>query len=295
MAGLHLHLHLQTNLSRSSSPRPPSAYQPTTTLLNPTRNAPYWDSIYSDIHTHLKKSIPIREPVTVYEPMHHLTFAPPIATASALCVAACEAVGGHRDDAIVAASAIHLMHATIHTHDNLLLSTKKISEPVSEISRKFTPGIELMTGDGILPFGFELLTGADANDNENDNSEKILKVVIEISRAMGAQGMINGGDDETSDEVGSDQWRGQPRRQLHGCGAACGAIMGGGSTKEIEQLRRFGVFVGKIQGVLSGKGGSGGGEMGLVEKWRGLALKELECFDSKRVEQISSIVNVLCD
>ncbi|KAI7727208.1 hypothetical protein M8C21_033507, partial [Ambrosia artemisiifolia] len=264
---------------RPSSTRPPSAYNtPTTTITNPTRNPSYWDNIYTDIHTHLKKSIPIREPVTVFEPMHDLTFAPPIATASALCVAACELVGGQREDAIVAASAIHLMHATIYTHDNLVVSGRvgaiSGSEPRSgsETLHRFGPNVELMTGDGIMPYGFELLAGS---------------VIIEISRAGGAEGMkmINDGDEY---EVEFDQWRGQ--RQLHGCGAACGAIMGGGTTEEIERLRRYGVYVGKIQGVLSGNVESEGVKKELVEKLRNLALKELECFDSKMVEQISSIV-----
>ncbi|KAL8195564.1 hypothetical protein R6Q57_025967 [Mikania cordata] len=272
MAGLHLPL-CRTNLIRSSSSPASSAYTRPTVV---TRNLSYWDSIYSDIETHLKKAIPIRDPVTVYEPMHHLTFAPPKTTASALCVAACEAVGGNREDAIVAASAIHLMHATIYTHDHLVVTDGSRPESETKITHRFGSNVELLTGDGIMPFGFELLARSTGS-----SSEKILKVIVEITRAVGARGMVAGEDDVI-----------RPDRQLHGCGAACGAILGGGGEEEIERLKRFGVYVEKIQGLLSEKSKDEGAKMELAEKWRALALKELEYFDSKKVEQISTIVGV---
>ncbi|XP_076897079.1 heterodimeric geranylgeranyl pyrophosphate synthase small subunit 2, chloroplastic-like [Bidens hawaiensis] len=265
MAGIHLPL-FQTNLTRpSTTTHPPSAHLNTTTQ----HSLSYWDTIHSDIESHLKKSIPIREPLTVFEPMHYLTFAPPKTSASALCVAACELVGGAREDAIVAASAIHLMHAVIYTHDNLILSDRDAPETVPH---RFGSNIELLTGDGIMPFGFELLAGS---VGATSTSENVLRVIVEITRAVGVQGMVGGED-----------------RQLHGCGAACGAILGGGSVEEIERLKRYGEFVGKVQGVLSGKGESEGGGMELLQKWRDLALKELEGFDSEKVELISSIVKV---
>ncbi|KAI3755875.1 hypothetical protein L1987_55684 [Smallanthus sonchifolius] len=287
MAGLHLPL-CRTNLIRSSSSRPPSAYgRPAAVLVGVTPNLSYWDSIYSDIHSHLKKAIPIRDPISVFEPMHHLTFSPPKTTASALCVAACEVVGGNREDAIVAASAIHLMHAAIYIHDHLLLSDRVGSEPGSEISHRFGSNIELLTGDGIMPFGFELLAGSVTV--AGDNCEKILKVIIEITKAVGAEGMASGGED---DGVEYDRSSGQPSRQLHGCGAACGAIIGGGTAVEIERLKRYGVYVGKVQGLLSEKRKSEGAKMELAEKWRALGMKELECFDCEKIEQISTLLRV---
>ncbi|KAL7585605.1 heterodimeric geranylgeranyl pyrophosphate synthase small subunit, chloroplastic [Lactuca sativa] len=265
----------------STSPARSAYIKPTIVSAGVAQNLSYWDSIHSDIDFHLKKALPIREPISVFEPMHHLVFAPPKTTASALCVAACELVGGNREDAIVAASAIHLMHAAIYTHDHLMLTDSDQKTP-----HRFGPNIELLTGDGIFPFGFELL--AASMDPAGDNSDKILRVIIEITRAAGLQGIVNGQDSD----VEFDQSGGQTRRSLHGCGAACGAILGGGSDDEIERLRRYGVYAGKIQGLLSEIGRKERGKLELVEKWRALALKELEYLDSKRIEQISIIVRV---
>ncbi|KAI3496953.1 hypothetical protein L1887_39331 [Cichorium endivia] len=282
MAGVRLSF-TGTNLR---SPVRPSCHKPTTVAAGVAQNLSYWDSIHSDIESRLKKAITIREPISVFEPMHHLTFAPPKTTASALCVAACELVGGNREDAIVAASAIHLMHAAIYTHDHLMLTDRLRSgqETEPKIYHRFGPNIELLTGDGIFPFAFELLAGS--MDPAVDNSDKILRVIIEITRVIGTEGMVDGQDSD----VEFDQLSGQSLRCLHGCGAACGAILGGGGEEEVERLKRYGVYAGKIQGLLSDMGTHEGGKVKLAEKWRALALKELEYFDSKKIEQISTIV-----
>ncbi|GJX96256.1 heterodimeric geranylgeranyl pyrophosphate synthase small subunit, chloroplastic-like protein [Tanacetum coccineum] len=281
MASAHISIS-RINLShRSISPRL-SSKRRYTTVAHVAQNQSYWESIESDIDSHLKKAIPIREPLTVFEPMHHLTFSPPRTSASGLCVAACELVGSNRADAIVAASAIHLMHAEMYVHENMLLSNRV--EPQPTIPHKFGPKIELMTGDGIMPFGFELLVGS--MDPASNNADKILRVISEIARAIGSKAMISDEDYEAN----IDQSSGQQIHRLHESGAACGAILGGGSEEEIERLKKFGLYAGKIQGLLNKMGKNEEGKIELIEKWRALALKELEHFDSKKIEQISTIV-----
>nr|XP_043628646.1 geranylgeranyl pyrophosphate synthase, chloroplastic/chromoplastic-like [Erigeron canadensis] len=272
-------LHL-ANISRIFNPTALLAYRKTTIVADVAQNLSYLDSIHSDIDSYLKKTITIREPLSVFEPMHHLTFATPKTTASALCVAACELVGGNREDAIVAASAIHLMHAAMYAHEHLLIKGRV--GPKDIIPHQFGPNIELLIGDGILPFGFELLAGCNSASN---NSEKILRVIIEITRAMGAEGMID-------DNQEIDPLIRQPSRQLHGCGAKCGAILGGGNDEEIERLKRYGVCIGKIQRLLSEMEWNERIKVESIEKLKVLALQELENFDSKKVEQISSIIGV---
>ncbi|KAJ7963804.1 Heterodimeric geranylgeranyl pyrophosphate synthase small subunit like [Quillaja saponaria] len=54
----------------------------------------HWASTQADVEAHLRQAIPVREPLSVFEPKHHLVFAAPRNTAPALCIAACELVGG---------------------------------------------------------------------------------------------------------------------------------------------------------------------------------------------------------
>nr|AUZ98418.1 heterodimeric geranylgeranyl pyrophosphate synthase small subunit [Trachyspermum ammi] len=282
---------LKLNLSRSF-------YRPLVVATSSTmeqQNKSYWAAIETQIDTHLKKSITIRPPTTVFEPMHHLTFSASKSTAPPLCVAACELVGGSADDAITAASAIHLMHASAFTHEHLPLSDGPIHVG-STVEHMFKPNIELMTPDGMVPFGFELLG---LSEQAQKNSDRILRVMIEISRAVGSQGMVDGmyqemlhaeskGQDEEIVEYVCKKKEGE----LHACAAACGAILGGGSEEEIEKLRKYGLYVGMIQGMVNGAGKNKEGRFEIVKKLKGLALKELEMFDGKNVDRISTLLEV---
>ncbi|KAF5728408.1 chloroplast heterodimeric geranylgeranyl pyrophosphate synthase small subunit [Tripterygium wilfordii] len=266
----------------------------------------HWASINEDLVTHLKHSIPIRPPLVVFEPMHHLTFAAPETTAPALCIAACELVGGRREEAMAAASALHLIHAAYYAHEHLPLTDR--ARPKPKINHAFGPNIELLTGDGLVPFGFELL--ARSNDlTAQDNSDKILRVITEIARAAGPQGVIDGqycnflytqSNWKDSSQVEMIKRVSEKKEgELHACAAACGAIVGGGSEEEIEKLRKYGLYVGMIKGMLYGIGRNY--EKCLVkeevDKLRTLALNELRDFNNGvELEAISSLVEAeLCN
>nr|ASQ40929.1 geranyl pyrophosphate synthase small subunit type I [Pelargonium graveolens] len=241
----------------------------------------YWDSLNVDIEAYLKKAIPIRPPLTVFEPMHHLVFDAPPSLAPALCIAACEFVGGGRDQAMVAAAAVRLMHAAACAHDKLLSAHKPISRPTAQ--REFESNIKLLTGDGIVPFGFELL----ASEPERSNAGRVVRVVAEIARAVGSQGTVEGQYEEV---VSERMERACEKREgeLHACAGACGAILGGGSEEEVEKLRKYGLYVGMMQGMLRLGGKERFGEM--VERMRCLALNELRDFDGRKIETLSKLV-----
>ncbi|GER43751.1 geranyl-diphosphate synthase [Striga asiatica] len=215
--------------------------------------------------------------------MRHLTLAAPPTTAPSLCVAACELVGGRRTLSLAAAAAVHLIAAAAHIHQNLPLTDRPNPNPRPNVNHIYGPNIELLTGDGIIPFGLELL--AQSMDPAQTNQDKVLRAIIEISRAGGAHGIVEG----HYRELDSEEWEENVCRKkegvLHGCGAACGAILGGGNEEEIEGLRRFGIYAGTIRGLrASSKNGPG-----IEEKIRGLrdlAIKELEIFRGKELVEV---------
>lgn len=133
-------------------------------------------------------------------------------------------------------------------------------------------------------------------DPVQNNSDRILRVIIEITRAVGSNGMVEGLYEEmkcgqSESDMGRVEYVCEKKEgELHACGAACGAILGGGSEEEIEKLRKFGLYAGMIQGMLYGVGKNKEGKMEVVEKLRKSAIKELEHFDSRKVEAISSLV-----
>ncbi|XVE50665.1 hypothetical protein DITRI_Ditri01bG0181500 [Diplodiscus trichospermus] len=287
---LMLHVPCRSNPSRPCPLLLP--YRPLkVTMSCSSCNQSYWAAINADIEAHLKLAVPVKEPLSVFEPMHLLTFAAPRSTAPALCVAACELVGGHRDQALPAASALHLMYAASFTHEHLPLTES--SRPKSTIQHVFGPNMELLIGDAMIPFGFELLAKLD--DPTQNNSDRILRVMIEISRATGSQGMIYGqyyklgpyqsDNRKSSQEHVSEKYEGA----LHACAAACGAILGGGSDEEIEKMRRYGLYTGKMQGIMNRNGNNDDKDLRiLVEELRNLAAKELSGFNEAKIEAIFS-------
>ncbi|KAI3441665.1 uncharacterized protein J3R85_002270 [Psidium guajava] len=289
------------NVNYKSHPRrPSSARMPIAMSVakSGTRSSSQREAIYTEIEDHLKKAIPVKPPLVVLEPMHHLTFAAPKSTAPALCIAACELVGGGRDQAMPAAAALHIIHAAAVAHENLPLTDRPEIRP--PVAHAYGPNVELMTGDGMVPFGLEMLAGSD--DPSRGDSERILRAIVEITRATGSQGMVYGqyheveyllprGRDRRHPDWADHVWA-KKEGELHACAAACGAILGGGTEEEIEGLRRYGFYVGMIRGMMvHGDGRREDGVLSTVQEMKKLALKALEGFDEGKVEAVASILD----
>ncbi|KAJ6821900.1 putative geranylgeranyl pyrophosphate synthase 7, chloroplastic [Iris pallida] len=213
--------------------------------------------VYHDIKAHTLRSLPADLHPSVAAPMRRLISAAPPTAAPALCLAACHLVGGSRDRAINAACCVQLMHAAFHVHGRCSAAAH-------------APGVELMTGDGILSFGYEMLSEG-AGD-----PERVLRAVVEIASATGARGVLEGQLMEAEGE-GEGLWvRERKEGRLFSCSAACGAILGGGSEEEVERLRRFGLYVGMMRG---------GPTDASAETFRSLARLELKGFEPERVEE----------
>ncbi|KAL5735916.1 hypothetical protein ACOSQ2_030704 [Xanthoceras sorbifolium] len=81
------------------------------------------------------------------------------------------------------------MAAASFTREQLSLSDwpSFMSRPKPMNHHSFGPKIWLLTVDGMIPFGLELVTKS--NDSVQNNSGQILRVVFEIPRVIGSQGM----------------------------------------------------------------------------------------------------------
>lgn len=300
---LPAHVAPRRNHSRPSLPYRPTMV--TMAMSTSNKNKSYWTSVHEDIGAHLRQAVVVKEPVEVYEPMRHSVFAAPVNMAPALCVAACELVGGHREQAIVAAAALHVMHAASFIHENLPLSDRPSLIPKAKptMYHAFKPNTELLVADAMLPFGLELLASSD--NPAGNNSGRILRVMVEMTRAMGSQGVVEGQyneqqcsqcDDDDDRKLNGTTYVEMTHEthkkkdgRLHACGAACGAILGGGSEEEIELLRRYGFYVGMIQGIVSRRLGP----TEEIEELKKLAfrLREVKSFNDENAEVIFSLVD----
>ncbi|CAK9309609.1 unnamed protein product [Citrullus colocynthis] len=245
----------------------------------------YWAAINEDIEDHLRRAIPAKDPPAVYEPLGHFVFSAPRNSAPALCIAACELVGGGRDQAIVAATALQLIHAATYTRQYPPLTARAISR-AAVVDRVYGPNIQLLTGDGIAPMVFEILAGS--CDWSESGSERIRRVMVEMARAMGTEGWIGGQFRGLEETATAEEVSEKTEGRLHACGGACGAILGGGNEEEIEKMRKYGKLVGMVKGmsknVFGGKENERKKEK--IEELKNLAFKELKDFKGENVHEI---------
>ncbi|CAI9773433.1 unnamed protein product [Fraxinus pennsylvanica] len=83
---------------------------------------------------------------------------------------------------MAAAAALHLMNAAIFTHENLPVTDRPMPKP--EVQHKFGPNVELLTGDGIVPFGLELLARSmdqGPNDPESHNVKPQKNLISDLT------------------------------------------------------------------------------------------------------------------
>jgi len=104
-----------------------------------------------------------------------------------LALAACEAAGGKSSDALHAACALELIHAYSLVHDDLpAMDDDDLRRGKPSCHKKFGEALGILTGDALLTYAFELLTRA------NHDPSIHLKVVREVARAIGTEGMVGG-------------------------------------------------------------------------------------------------------
>ncbi|KAM0934420.1 putative isoprenoid synthase domain superfamily [Dioscorea sansibarensis] len=211
--------------------------------------------------------------------MHHLVSSAPTTMAPYICLAASDLVGGRRDVALDVASALHLMHAAAWAHGRLLgLDLTSTSSPL-----RYSPGVELLTGDGIFPLGFEIVAR-----NKKMDPDVGVKVVMEMVGVMegiieGQLGRVEGGVEEEL------VWKERVEERLCGCGGACGVMVGGGGGggEMVEKGRRVGMYLGIINEVVkSGKG------LERVEDLKMKVVEELEVFDFERRKSLWDLLDL---
>ena len=162
-----------------------------------------------------------------------------------LTLAACEVVGGSAKAALPAACAIELVHAFSLVHDDLpCLDNDDTRRGQPTVHRKFGEAVALLAGDALLTLAFELIAKA------NGHPRRQVRVMSELTRAIGTQGMIGG---QIADLEAKGKEPDLPRLEYihtHKTGALIaasvkvGGILGGGSPGQVQELLKFGEYIG---------------------------------------------------
>src|SRR6185295_9056745 len=105
-----------------------------------------------------------------------------------LALAACEAVGGHEDEAMDAGCAVEFIHTYPHIHDDLPAMDDddfRRGRPTSH--KKFGEAIAILAGDALCAEAFRV-----AAQHRQGREARVADVLFELARASGAVGMVGG-------------------------------------------------------------------------------------------------------
>jgi geranylgeranyl diphosphate synthase type II len=190
-----------------------------------------------------------------------------------LCLASADAVGGDRAAAFPAACAIELIHTYSLIHDDLPAmdnDTMRRGRPTLHVVAG--EGMAILAGDGLLTEAFTVM----ARDPQSDDPAVVarkLRVVAVVASAAGPRGMVGGqaidlagirpgpsGRTQPLDAEGVTEMHARKTGALIRAAATAGAIMGGGTERDIQAIdaaaAEFGLAFQIVDDILDVEGAS---------------------------------------
>uniref|UniRef100_A0A7S0WMP8 Geranylgeranyl diphosphate synthase n=1 Tax=Chlamydomonas leiostraca TaxID=1034604 RepID=A0A7S0WMP8_9CHLO len=190
----------------------------------------------------LDDSLPQRYPEVLLESMRYSLLAGGKRVRPALTLAACELVGGDIQAAMPTACAMEIVHTMSLIHDDLpAMDNDDFRRGRPTNHKVYGEDIAILAGDALLSFAFEHVARA----TKGVPADKVLRVIMELGRAVGADGLTAGQvvDIKSEDkEVGLDvlQYIHEHKTAaLLESSVVCGALIGGADDAAIEKLRKY--------------------------------------------------------
>jgi len=160
-----------------------------------------------------------------------------------LCMAAAETVGEINDDVIMASCAIEMIHTYSLIHDDLpAMDDDKLrrGEPTCHI--QYDEATAILAGDALLTLAFEILSDPPSLP---EKALTRLQVIKTIANAAGYNGMIEGQMRDIEAETATVALDELKKIHYLKTGALIeasvitGALLAGGSTKSVKQLKNY--------------------------------------------------------
>ena len=166
-----------------------------------------------------------------------------------LCIASSEAVGGNADDVLPAACALEMIHSYSLIHDDLPAMDNddlRRGKPTCHVA--FDEATAVLAGDALLTLAFQILSSINLINENNVLNQ--LRVIHKISFAAGYNGMIEGQMRDIASEgillslEELEDMHFLKTGALIEASIFSGALLGGGSPKQIDQLEIYAKNIG---------------------------------------------------
>jgi geranylgeranyl diphosphate synthase, type II len=136
----------------------------------------------------LDQSLAVVYPETIYESMRYSLMAGGKRLRPILCLATCELTGGTLEMAMPTACALEMIHTMSLIHDDLpAMDNDDYRRGKLTNHKVYGEDIAILAGDGLLTYAFEIIA-----KTQNVPAERLLKVITQVAKAVGAEGLVGG-------------------------------------------------------------------------------------------------------
>ena len=207
----------------------------------------------------LDKALPVIYPEKIYESMRYSVMAGGKRLRPILCLATCELAGAPIEVAMPTACALEMVHTMSLIHDDLpAMDNDDYRRGKLTNHKVYGEDVAVLAGDALLTYAFEhIATQTPQIDRSNSSSQKngtspqrILKVVADLGRAVGADGLVGGqvvdldseGKDISEDTLTYIHMH--KTAALLEVAVTSGAILAGADQTVVERLRHYSQRIG---------------------------------------------------
>lgn len=211
----------------------------------PAQLAKFLDDIRMLVDAELDRRLRVTgdDPGRLAEAMHYAAIGPGKRLRPALVIAAAEACGGTREQALPAAAAIEMLHAYTLVHDDLPAmddDDERRGRPTVHIA--FGEAIAILAGDGLLTLAFGTL--AELGPRAGD-AVAVLARRAGVHELLGGQAIdLTTPREALRDMTAIERLHAAKTGALFAAAAELGAISAGATAEVRAALARFGLAIG---------------------------------------------------
>ncbi len=194
---------------------------------------------------------PTSVPIELHEAMRYSCLANGKRLRPALCLASAEAVGAPALAVLDAACAVEMVHCFSLIHDDLpAIDDDDLRRGQPTCHKRFGEAIAILAGDALFSLAFEVLANSKFQIPNSKIQNPVLRAVQVLTRATGSDGLVGGEVVDVLSEgvpIDANQLEYIHSRKTGALiGASCeiGAIMGGGTERQVAALAEFGRTIG---------------------------------------------------
>ncbi|KIY97352.1 geranylgeranyl diphosphate synthase [Monoraphidium neglectum] len=147
------------------------------------------ESTAKAVNAALDAAVPEKYPETLNEGMRYSLLAGGKRVRPALCLAAAEMVGGSAAAAMPTACAMEMIHTMSLIHDDLpAMDNDDFRRGRPTNHKVYGENMAILAGDAMLAYAFEHIARA----TQGVPADRVLRVIVELGRASGADGLVGG-------------------------------------------------------------------------------------------------------